>query len=248
MLGLARLLLAPVAALCLAASLLPLATIVALGAPSLPALLREPVWLEAALRSLLLAEASVVIAWPVGVLAAIGLWTAPRWLRRLTIGASLLALLVPQGWVGAGLAAAAGRGAPRGAHLAGEILGHAAPCAAIVLLVLTSFLNRADPRLLRAAAASGASPVRAYALVLLPALAIPLALAAAAAFALSLGQGALDRGIALPGHPSLGGLLAMAGQAGDDTDAAPAALALLALALLPLLIVGLLKLLYRPPA
>jgi putative spermidine/putrescine transport system permease protein len=241
-----RLLLSPVAAASLALAVSPLTAVILLGLPSVAALQDDPIWLEAALRSLLLAEVAVLVGWPAGCAAAFAIWGAQTGARRGVLGIGLVPLLLPSAWVVHGLGLIAEGSGLHGAHLIALALGHAAPSASIALLVMTGFLNRLDPMLLRTAAGCGASPFMAWRLILLPALALPLALSAAAAFALSLGRIELDRAVAPPHHPSLAGLLGTAAQAGD-TATAPAALVLCLMAALALAIAGLLPLLRRRP-
>jgi ABC-type spermidine/putrescine transport system permease subunit II len=245
--ALASLITAPAASLALFVAMAPALAVLVLGAPAAGGLLREPVWIAAMLRSLLLAELAVVIAWPLGTLAALGIWGARRTTRRIVLGLGLLPLLIPPGWAARGLESAADQSGIEGAHLAALIAGHAVPAAAIVLLVLTGFLNRLDPAIRWTASASGASPGRTRRLVLLPNLTFPFVIAAAAACVFSLGQGVLDHRLAPAHHPSLAGLLASA-TAAHDATAAPAAFILTAMALFPLPVLTLLWLLRRHPA
>ena len=185
-----------------------------------------PEWVAAALRTLLLAEASTGLALPVGSLAAFGLWSAPRGVRRFATGIAVLTLLLPAGIVARGL----------GDGLPGLVAAQAAGAACVVLLVMTSRLNTLDPRIRQAAANAGAAPWRAWRLVVLPNVAWHLAISAAAAMSFAVGQAALERG-----HATLG-VLAMQASGPGSAEAASAAFLLLCLAGAPLLIIGVLSL------
>ncbi len=217
--GLARLLLTPVAALCLVLALAPLVAVIALGMPGAVAAAQDLPWAGQVLRSLLLAEAAALAAWLAGLLAALGIWGADGRIRRPVLGASLVPLLTPPGWMARGLFLAAHAAGLHDVRLAAQVAGHAAPSAALVLLILTGFLNRLDPRLMLAAAACGASAGRARRLILLPNLAGGLAVAAAASFTLSIGQAALDAALSPPDQPGVHTALIRAVQAGDAVPA-----------------------------
>jgi ABC-type spermidine/putrescine transport system permease subunit II len=234
--------LGPAASLVWLLAMAPVLACMALGAPGLGHAVADPVIVAAALRSLLVAEAAVTLGWPVGVLAALTIWDAPFWLRRVGLGAALLVLLVPAALSGRGLVGAADASGIAGAHVAADLLAHVAPAAGLVTLVLTAALNRLDPRTLASAASSGATPGQAIRLVVLPPLAMPLALSAASAFALAVSELRLDHLLAPLHHPTLAALLDQAVRQADTT-AAPEALLLTCLAAAPLPPLGLLALL-----
>jgi|GEM_PF-3839593 len=231
-----RLAMAGAAGLALFVAVAPALAVLLLGWPGAFHVLATPVWNEAARRSLVLAEASTAIAWPLGIMAAFGLWGARRRHRRAMLSASLLPLLLPPGWSASGLGVAAAFGVwPAGGQMAVLVFGQAVPAACLVLLVMSGFLNRLDPRIAQAAATCGASPGRIRRLVLLPNLVFPLGVAAAAAFAVTLGQTAFA-------PASLGGLVAQAALRHEPV-LAPATLILATMAAAPLLLIGLIWLL-----
>ncbi len=210
----------------------PLLAIIAMGAPGLHALAGDPALLLSIRRSLAEAALVTAIAWPAGVSAALSIWGSKPALRRLVLAAAWLALLMPRALTVHGLTL-------HGQHPLAELAVQAAPSAGLVLLIVTAVLNRLDPRLLHSAAANGAAPWRAWALIL-SSVVEPIALAGAAAFALGIGGIALlpDRG------PALAGMLRQAARLGD-TATAPEALLLLGLAAAPLLAVAVLVALSR---
>jgi ABC-type spermidine/putrescine transport system permease subunit II len=222
----------------------PFLALLMLGQSGLAPLLHHPAWAAATLRTLLIAEASVPIALLLGVPAALALWGAGRATRRIVIGVCALPILTPPSWAAAGLQYVADRAGLPGAHVAALIAAHAAPAASLAFLVLYGFMSFADPILLRAALASGASPLRAWQLVVLPHLAIAIVVAAAAAFAASVGLTIVDTVLAPAMHPTLGTMLTVAVHTADSQTAS-AALVLAMLALAPLGVIWCLSLLRR---
>ncbi len=222
----------------------PFLALLMLGQSGLTPLLHHPAWTAASMRTLLIAEASVPIALLLGVPTALALWGAGRATRRIVIGVCALPILTPPSFVATGLQYVADHAGLPGAHVTALIAAHAAPAASLAFLVLYGFVSFADPILLRAALASGASPLRAWQLVVLPHLAIAIVVAAAAAFANSVGLPIVDSVLAPALHPTLGTMLAVAVRTADF-QLAPAALALALLALAPLALVWCLSLLKR---
>jgi ABC-type spermidine/putrescine transport system permease subunit II len=222
----------------------PLLALLMLGQSGLAPLLHHPAWAAATMRSVQIAGASVAIALLLGVPAALALRGAGHATRRIVIGVCALPILMPQAWSAAGLDAIAGHTFLPDAPDAALIAAHAAPAASLAFLVLYGFMSFADPILLRAALASGASPLRAWQLVILPHLAIAIAVAAAAAFATSIGLTIVDAALAPALHPTLGTMLIVALHTADSRTAS-AALSLALLALAPLALVWCLSLLRR---
>ncbi len=235
--ALARLPVAGLAAFALFAAAAPALAVVLLGWHGAWDLIATPAGNAAARRSLMLAAASTAIAWPIGIMAAFGLWGARRRHRRPVLAIALLPLLLPPAWSAHALSAAAAYTAVPEGSSAALVFGQAVPGACLVLLVMTGFLNRLDPRIVQAAAVCGASPGRIRRLVLLPNLGFPLAASAGAAFAFSLGQTGL-----VP--PTLGGLVSLAAARHENT-LAPATLILAGMAAAPLALLGLIWLLRR---
>ncbi len=238
---LGRLALAGAAGLALFAATVPALAVVLLGWHGASYLMDAPAWHGAARRSLMLAETSTAIAWPIGIMAAFGLWGARRPHRRPPLAAALLPLLLPPCWSARGLDVAASYGFWPADPTATLVFGQAVPGACLVVLVMTGFFNRLDPQMRQEAAACGASPGRIRRLVLLPNLGFPLAVSAAAAFAFSLGQTALAPA-ATPA--TLGGLVAQAA-ARHEAALAPGTLILACMAAAPLPVLGLIWLLRR---
>ena len=193
----------------------PLAALALLGARGLPEALAGPGLMAAFVSGLVLAAFSALVSLPLAALAALGLWEAGPKLRRTLLAAAILTLLLPPALVARGAA-----GGLQGSCVA-LLAAHAAPCACLALLILTLFLDRLPPPVLRGALLCGASPLRAAVEVLLPALHGPLLIAAAASFTLSLGQMDIDAALARPGHPTLAGLLHDALSRGDAGAASP---------------------------
>jgi ABC-type spermidine/putrescine transport system permease subunit II len=222
----------------------PLLALILLGHSGIAPMLTHPVWVAATLRTLLIAEVSVPVALLLGLPAAIALWGAPLATRRNVIAVCALPILVPPSWSAAGLQYFADHAGIEDAHVAVLIAAHAAPAASLAFLVIYGFLSVADPALLRVAAASGASPLRAWRIAVLPHLAMAVAVAGAAAFAASVGLAIVDTALAPAFHPTLGGMVLVAVRTADSQTAA-AGLVLAMLALGPLGVVWWLSLLRR---
>lgn len=196
------------------------------------------------MRTLLIAEVSVPVALLLGVPAAMALWGAPLATRRSVIAVCALPILVPPSWSAAGLQFCADHAGIEDAHVSALIVAHAAPASSLAFLVIYGFLSVADPVLLRVAAASGASPLRAWRIAVLPHLAMAVVVAGAAAFAVSVGLAIVDTALAPAFHPTLGGMVLVAVRTADSQTAA-AGLVLAMLALGPLGVVWCLSLLRR---
>jgi ABC-type spermidine/putrescine transport system permease subunit II len=222
----------------------PFLALLMLGQSGYAPLLQHPAWAAAALRTLLIAELSVPIALLLGVPAALALWGTHPARRRIVIAICALPILTPPSWAAAGLQFAADHAGLPDAHIAALIAAHAVPAASLAFLVLFGLLTFADPVLLRAALASGAKPLRAWQLVVLPHLAIAIVVASAAAFAASVGLTRVDTVLAPTLHPTLGTMLAVAMHTANS-QTAPAALVLAVLAMAPLALVWCLSLLRR---
>jgi ABC-type spermidine/putrescine transport system permease subunit II len=222
----------------------PLLALLLLGQSGLAPMLHNPVWVAAALRTLLIAEASVPLALLLAVPAALALWGAPLATRRGVIAVCALPILVPPAWSAAGLQFAADHAGVRDAHVAALIAAHAAPAASLAFLVVYGVMSFADPALLRAAAASGASPLRAWRMAVLPHLVMAVVVAATAAFVAAVGLAIVDTALAPAFHPTLGAMLVVALHTADS-QVASAGLVLALLALAPIGVVWCLSLLKR---
>ncbi len=229
-----RLLTAPLAAIAFALALTPALAALLLGAHGVERLALSPFWAAASLRSVLLASLTLLVGWPIGFAASLAVWGARRLLRRLILSLAILMLLLPPAWGARGLwLVADGLGLP-GTHLGLLLLAHATAAAALVLLIMTSFLNRLDPLIIAAARASGASGMTAWSRLVLPSIAWPMLLSAAAAWTFSVGERAYDT-LEVGGHLSLDRL----------SGGAPAVLLMAMLAVVPLAQLGLVEVLRR---
>jgi ABC-type spermidine/putrescine transport system permease subunit II len=210
----------------------PLLAVVLLGEPALHALLHEPSWLAAALRSLLIAEVSVPLALLLAVPAAAGAYRAAPASRRWLTGLCVLPVLVPPAWLAAGLRDGAARAGFHGAHVAALIAAHAAPAASVAFLIVLWSIDRCAWPVRDVALAQGAGTLRALWLAGGRCLPEGMALSAAAAFAVSAGLTIPDVVLAPAFHPTLGTLL-MVAQRTDDAHLAAAALLLAIFCLAP---------------
>ena len=219
--------LASLSALILATGFIPISAVLIRGAPGLARIGADPTIVQAAFASLRAGGLVMAVGWPVGVLAAFGLWgAAPAWRRTVLSGSGLAVLLA---------FALSGENAGKLNAASAELVLPVAAAASLVLLILTGTLNTLDPRLLQTSQALGASPARAW-LAVLAALRTTLAFAAAAGFGLGLGLCGQ-----LPGHLTLAGLLRLAVRRGDE-DVAPEALLLALASLVPLALAAMLAL------
>lgn len=222
----------------------PLLALILLGEAGVAPLLTHPVWAAATLRTLVIAAACVPIALLLGVPAAMALWGAPLVTRRSVIAVCALPILTPPVWSASGLQFLADYAGIADAPAVALIFAHAVPAASLAFVVIYAFLSVADPVLLRVAAASGASPVRAWQLALRPHLPIAVLVAGAASFAASVGLTIVDAALAPAFQPTLGGLVTVAVRTAD-WQTASAGLVLAMLALGPLGVVWCLSLLRR---
>lgn len=148
--------------------------------PDLAAGLTSP----AGLRSLKLSGAAVIIGAPAGAVAALGVWTAPAIIRSIALVAAAILLLLPTPVAAPALAAMV---VPAW-QLPLTLLALAGPAAGLSLLLATRALNRVPPASLKTAAASGASPLMAFRLAVIPSLFKALLLAAMAGLVLEIAQ------------------------------------------------------------
>jgi putative spermidine/putrescine transport system permease protein len=144
-------------------------------------------WLPALRNSVVVGTASAVVATLLGTLAAFGLW---RWRlpgRRLVMAVLLAPMVVPVIVVAVALLLAFGPVGLTGSF-AGLIIAHAALGAPFVVVTVLAALSQFDATQLRAAAACGAAPTRAFLRVCLPQIAPGVAAGAVFAFATSLDE------------------------------------------------------------
>ncbi|WP_245906279.1 ABC transporter permease [Pseudoroseomonas aestuarii] len=159
-------------------------------------------WLPALWNSLRVGAAAALLAGVLGTLAAFGLW---RWRfpgQAVVMAVLLAPMVVPAIIVAVALLLAFG---PLGltSSFTGLILGHAALGAPFVVVTVLAALQQFDATQLRAAAACGASPVRAFWRVCLPQIAPGVAAGAVFAFATSLDEVAVALFIAGPAQRTL---------------------------------------------
>lgn len=159
-------------------------------------------WLPALRNSLLVGLAAAGVATLLGTPAAFGLWRARLPGQGLVLAIALAPMVVPSIVVAVALLLAFG---PRG--LAGTFTGlvaaHAMLGVPFVVVTVLASLSRFDPLLLRAAAACGARPLRAFLRVCLPRIAPGVAAGAVFAFATSLDEVVVALFIAGPGQRTL---------------------------------------------
>jgi ABC-type spermidine/putrescine transport system permease subunit II len=225
-------------------ALAPLVAVTLLGQPGLAAMLRNPAWVAATLRTLHIAEVAVPIALLLSVPAALTLWGAPLATRRIVLAVCALPILVPPGWSAAGLAYLADHAGIAGAEVAALSAARAAPAASLAFLILYAGLTVADPALLRVAMANAATPLQAWRIVILPHLAMAGLVAAVAAFVAAVGLNIADQILAPAYQPTLGSMLTVALRTADFQTAS-AALILAVLVLAPLSVVWCLLLVRR---
>ncbi len=185
---LARLIRAPIGIALFCAALLPAAALLIFGPQGVPALLANPAWIQRLFSEAARALLTLMLGWPLGVLAASGLWRASPGARRVVLGLALVSLLTPSAWSDHGLLIVAARLHLTHGALIARLTVLVVQNAAITLFVLTSALNRLDPAMLQTAAAAGATPRWARARVMRPLLRAPLSVAALVAFGFSLAR------------------------------------------------------------
>ncbi|MFT8243621.1 ABC transporter permease [Roseomonas sp. BN140053] len=159
-------------------------------------------WMPALRNSLLIGAAASAVATVLGTLAAFGLWRARFPGRGLVMAVLLAPLVVPSIIVAVSLLLFFG---PLGltSSFTGMILAHAALGAPFVVTTVLAALSAFDGVQLRAAAACGASPARAFRRVVLPQIAPGVAAGAVFAFATSLDEVVVALFIAGPAQRTL---------------------------------------------
>jgi putative spermidine/putrescine transport system permease protein len=159
-------------------------------------------WLPALRNSLVVGSASAALATAFGVPAAFGLWRAEFPGRRLAMAVILAPMVVPAIVAAVALLLAFG---PLGLanSFAGLVAAHAMLGVPFVVVTVLAALARFDPVLLRAAAACGAGPWRAFFRVCLPRIAPGVAAGAVFAFATSLDETVVVLFLAGPGQRTL---------------------------------------------
>lgn len=159
-------------------------------------------WLPALWNSLRVGTAAALLAGTLGTLAAFGLWRGDFPGKTLVMAVLLAPMVVPAIIVAVALLLVFG---PLGLtnSFTGLILGHAALGAPFVVVTVLAALEQFDPVQLRAAAACGASPRRAFLRVCLPQIMPGVAAGAVFAFATSLDEVAVALFIAGPAQRTL---------------------------------------------
>ncbi|MBB5688259.1 ABC transporter permease subunit [Roseomonas alkaliterrae] len=159
-------------------------------------------WLPALWNSLVIGLAAAALATLLGTPAAFGLWRMKGAFRAVALGVVLAPMVVPVIVVAVALLLAFG---PLGlvATHAGLIIAHAALGVPFVVVTVLASLEGFDPVQLRAAAACGAGPLRAFFRVCLPQIAPGVAAGAVFAFATSLDEVVVALFIAGPAQRTL---------------------------------------------
>jgi putative spermidine/putrescine transport system permease protein len=159
-------------------------------------------WLPALWNSLVIGGAAAALATALGVPAAFGLWRMRGAARAVAMGIVLAPLVVPVIVVAVALLLAFGPVGLVATH-AGLIVAHAALGVPFVVVTVLAALEGFDAVQLRAAAACGAGPVRAFLRVCLPQIAPGVAAGAVFAFATSLDEVVVALFIAGPAQRTL---------------------------------------------
>jgi putative spermidine/putrescine transport system permease protein len=159
-------------------------------------------WLPALWNSLVVGGAAAALATLLGTPAAFGLWRMKGAFRAVALGVVLAPMVVPVIVVAVALLLAFG---PLGlvATHAGLIIAHAALGVPFVVVTVLASLEGFDATQLRAAAACGAGPLRAFFRVCLPQIAPGVAAGAVFAFATSLDEVVVALFIAGPAQRTL---------------------------------------------
>lgn len=159
-------------------------------------------WLPALGNSLLIGSLAAALATLLATPAAFGLWRARGPWRNLAIALLLSPMVVPVIITAVALLLAFG---PRGlvATHAGMVIGHAVLGTPFVLVTVLAALEGFDATQLRAAAACGAGPLRAFLRVSLPQIAPGVLAGAVFAFAVSLDDVVVALFIAGPAQRTL---------------------------------------------
>ena len=121
----------------------------------------NPVWLTALRNSLMLAVATTLVATSLGTLAALGLVRLPARQRGIVSTLLLSPMIVPVIIVAVGTFFYFARLGLVGTFF-GLVLAHTALALPLVVIAVVATLEGFDPNLVRAAYASGATPLRAF--------------------------------------------------------------------------------------
>jgi putative spermidine/putrescine transport system permease protein len=159
-------------------------------------------WLPAMWNSLVIGGASAALATALGVPAAFGLWRLRGAARAVVLGVVLAPMVVPVIVVAVALLLAFGPIGLVATH-AGMIVAHAALGVPFVVVTVLASLEGFDAVQLRAAAACGAGPLRAFFRVCLPQIFPGVAAGAVFAFATSLDEVVVALFIAGPAQRTL---------------------------------------------
>lgn len=159
-------------------------------------------WLPTLWNSLIIGSAAAGLATLLGTPAAFGLWRMKGAARAVAMGVVLAPMVVPVIVIAVALLLAFG---PIGlvATYTGMIIAHAALGAPFVVVTVLAALEGFDPVQLRAAAACGAGPLRAFFRVCLPQITPGVAAGAVFAFATSLDEVVIALFIAGPAQRTL---------------------------------------------
>ncbi|MXP62524.1 ABC transporter permease [Roseomonas sp. M0104] len=159
-------------------------------------------WLPALWNSLRIGTGAALLAGTLGTLAAFGLWRARFPGRMLVLAVAMAPMVVPAIVVAVALLLAFG---PLGLSnsFTGLVLAHATLGAPFVVVTVLAALEQFDPVQLRAAAACGASPVRAFRRICLPQILPGVAAGALFAFATSLDEVTVTLFLAGPAQRTL---------------------------------------------
>lgn len=190
-------------------------------------------WLPALWNSLVIGTSAAVLATLLGTPAAFGLWRMRGAVRAVAMGVVLAPMVVPVIVVAVALLLAFGPIGLVATH-AGLVIAHAMLGVPFVVVTVLAALEAFDPVQLRAAAACGAGPLRAFFRVCLPQIAPGVAAGAVFAFATSLDEVVVALFIAGPAQRTLPRQMfsGLNDQISLTTAAAAAMLVLMSVALL----------------
>ncbi|NMJ41047.1 ABC transporter permease subunit [Roseomonas sp. JC162] len=162
----------------------------------------SPFWLPAFWNSMGIGTAAAALATLLGTPAAFGLWRMTGAFRAVAMGVVLAPMVVPVIVVAVALLLAFG---PLGlvATHTGLVIAHAMLGVPFVVVTVLASLEAFDPVQLRAAAACGAGPMRAFFRVCLPQIAPGVAAGAVFAFATSLDEVVVALFVAGPAQRTL---------------------------------------------
>lgn len=162
----------------------------------------SPFWLPAFWNSMGIGSAAAALATLLGTPAAFGLWRMKGAFRAVAMGVVLAPMVVPVIVVAVALLLAFGPIGLVATH-AGLVIAHATLGVPFVVVTVLASLESFDPVQLRAAAACGAGPLRAFFRVCLPQIAPGVAAGAVFAFATSLDEVVVALFIAGPAQRTL---------------------------------------------